>query len=228
MMKNIYKKMYSNLKNSGSLADSPRIKNMAAIINWLNIKNGNILDIGCHDGTFLSLVKNRNNNFYGIEASDWGARQARKKGIDVRQYFFDDQTKMPYEGEFFDVVVAGDIIEHIFNTDFFLDEISRVLKPDGKLLISTPNLASFGRRVMLFLGMSPIIEISPNEPDSVGHIRYFTFSSLRKLLEKNNFRVISSSSDCVNFSKVGRVRFSFLAKIFPGLGASIICLVKKL
>lgn len=227
MKKNIYKNLYNNQKNLGNLADSPRIRKMLAIIDRLNLENKNILDIGCYDGTFLSLIKNRNNNFFGLEASDWGFERARKREIDVRQYFFDDKIKLPFEDEFFDVVAAGEIIEHIYDTDFFLAEIYRTLKPGGKLLISTPNVASLGRRLMLFFGANPIIELSPNEPASSGHIRYFTFRTLRKLLKKHNFKTISSRSDCINFSRNGKIKSTFLAKLFPALGASIVYYAKK-
>jgi 2-polyprenyl-3-methyl-5-hydroxy-6-metoxy-1,4-benzoquinol methylase len=227
MKQNIYKNLYNEEKNSGNLERNPRIKIMLSILNRLNFEEKNILDIGCHDGTFLSLVKNKNNNFYGLEASDWGIEKLREKNIKFQQYFFDDKNKLPYADNFFDIVVAGEIIEHIYDTDFFLEEISRVLKPEGKLLISTPNVASFGRRLLLFCGINPVMELSPNEPDSVGHIRYFTFKTLRKLLKKNKFRVIVSKSDVVNFSKNGKARSVFLAEIFPKLGASIIFISKK-
>jgi len=227
MEKNIYKNFYSDEKNLGNLAESPRIQNMLKILNQLSLEKRNILDIGCYDGTFLSLVKKRNNNFFGLEASDWGVERSGQKGIEVTQYFFDDKTNMPYEDNIFDFIVAGEIIEHIYDTDYFLSEIMRILKPGGKILISTPNIASLGKRLFLLLGKNPIIELSPNEPDSSGHIRYFTFKSLRNLLKKNKFLVIDSKSDVVNFSKNGKVKSRFLANIFPKLGTSIICLARK-
>ncbi len=220
--------MYTDQKNSGNLIDSLRIKHMAGIINRLNPKESNILDIGCHDGTFLSLVKNRNNNFYGIEASDWGVEKSRKKGIEIQQFFFDDKAGLPYEDNFFDIVVAGEIIEHIFDTDLFLAEIRRVLKHGGKLLISTPNIASLGRRFLLLFGISPLVELSPNEHGSVGHIRYFTFKTLKKILEKHEFKILVSRSDCVNFSRNGKTKSSLLAWMFPKFGASIIFFAKNM
>lgn len=227
MEKNIYKSKYSDQKNLGNLAASPRIRIMVSLINKLAPEEKNILDIGCYDGTLLSLIKNRNNNFYGIEASDWGARKSKEKGIEVKQYFFDGENRLPYENNFFDIISAGEIIEHIYNTDFFLEEIERILKTGGKLLVSTPNIASLGRRLLLFWGFNPIIEVSPNEPESSGHIRYFTFQSLQRLLEKHNFKIVAGKSDCVNFSRNGKIKPVFLAKCFPTLGTSIIYYAKK-
>lgn len=227
MEKNIYKNLYSDEKKTGNLPESLRIKRMVKTIDRLNPHSRNILDIGCHDGTFLSLLKNRNNNFFGLDASDWAVAESRKKGIQVQQFYFDDETKLPFKDEFFDVIAAGEIIEHIYDTDFFLQEIRRVLKPKGKLLVSTPNIASLGRRLLLFFGISPLVELSPNEPTSVGHIRYFTFHTLKQLLEKHKFKIISSQSDCVNFLNSGKVRSALLAKVFPKLGASVIFFAEK-
>ena len=227
-MRNIYKDIYSNQKNLGDLASSPRLKIMLDIINDLRLAEKNILDIGCHDGTMLSHIKNRNNNFFGIEASVWAAQKAREKGIDVEEIFFDGASQLPYTDNFFDLVVAGEIIEHIFDTDFFLAEIRRILKPGGKLLISTPNIASLGRRLMLFAGLNPIIELSPNEPESSGHIRYFTFLTLKKLLEKHDFQAVLAKSDYINFSRDGKIKSEILAKIFLRLGTSVIILARKM
>ena len=228
MDNNIYKKLYSNEKNSGNLAESPRIKRMFKIIDHANFRGSCILDIGCHDGTFLSMIKNQDNTFFGLDASDWAVTEARKKGLEVYQYFFDDQTPLPFDDNSIDIIVAGEIIEHIYDTDFFLEEIGRTLKAGGKLLISTPNVASFGRRMQLLFGISPAIEISPNETGSVGHIRYFTFKTLKQLLVKHKFKILSEQSDCVNFSQHGKMRSTNLAQIFPTFGASVIMLVKKL
>lgn len=94
-MKNIYQKIYNDQKNLGDLTSSSRIRIMLAMINELNLQEKNILDIGCYDGTFLSMIKNRSNIFFGLEASDWGFEQSRKKGLDVRQYFLTAEANCP-------------------------------------------------------------------------------------------------------------------------------------
>lgn len=227
MEKNIYKNIYNDQKNLGDLEKNPRIKAMVDIFSRMRLESKNILDIGCYDGTLLSLIENRTNSFFGLEASDWAISESQKKGLNAQPFFFDDKTELPFEDGFFDFIIAGEIIEHIYNTDFFLEEIRRVLKPTGKLLISTPNIASLGRRLQLLIGTNPAIELSPNESESVGHIRYFTFETLEQLIKKNKFKIISSQSDCVNFSKNGKLKSLFLAKLYPKLGASAIFLVEK-
>lgn len=224
MRKNIYENLYDQEQKRFDLSSNPRIKIMLAMVNGLDLKSRRILDIGCYDGTFLSLIKNKSNKLYGIEASDYGFQEARRRGTIVEKFFIDDGVKFPYTDNFFDFVIAGEIIEHIYDTDFFLCEIKRILKKGGLILISTPNIASLGRRLLLLFGFNPIIEVSPNEPDSPGHIRYFTFKSLKGLLEKHNFRVIKGKSDVVNFCSNGRLKSTLIPKLLPSLGQSIIYL----
>ena len=219
--------MYDDDSKNVSLAKSRRVQIIAGLINQMNLQGKKIMDIGCYDGAQLELIKNRNNAFYGIEASDYGFNKCRDKGINVNNFFFDDKTPLPYENEMFNLVIAGEIIEHIYDTDFFLSEIRRVLNGNGSLLISTPNIASFGRRILLLLGKSPLIENSPNEEGSCGHIRYFTFETLKNILNKHGFEIVKSFSDETNFSASGKLRSYILARIFPSVGRSIIYLCKK-
>lgn len=209
------------------LTENPRIKVMVNIVNNLQLQNSKILDFGCLDGTFLSKLKNGTNEFYGLDASEYAVKQSTEKGIIMAQFFYDDVAPLPYEDNTFDLVILGEVIEHIYDTDYLLQELHRILKPTGKLLVSTPNLASLARRIALLLGINPIIELSPNEVDSAGHIRYFTFSTLHQLLKKNGFEPEFACSDVINFDSKGRFRTFMLPKLLPTFGASIINLSKN-
>jgi len=222
-MKDIYRNKYSNKYNM-DLEKNPRIKIMVKLINELKLKNKNILDIGCYDGTLLSQIKN--NNLFGIEASDWAVQKCQQKNINCQKFYWNDHDKIPFQDNFFDVIIAGEIIEHIFDTDFFLEEIKRILKPNSPLFVSTPNIASLGRRLMLLFGLNPFIETSASQENS-GHIRYFTFKSLERLFKKHGLKIIKSKSDLINFSNNKNVNSKCLAKIFPALGQSIIVLARK-
>ena len=224
-MKNIYKNLYD--KDVLQLSKNPRVKIMLDMINGLRLRNKKILDIGCYDGTLLSQIKNKKNLFHGIEANDYCVKQCKKKGIKVKNFFFDDKTSFPYVDNFFDLIIIGEIIEHVYDTDFFLRDIHRILSRNGRLILSTPNIASFGRRIMLLLGINPILETSPNEAKSSGHIRYFTFETITTLLNKNGFIIEEIKSDIVNLSSSGKTYSKFITKIFPKIGQSIIISAKK-
>lgn len=206
---------------------NPRIIEMLNLTKKLNLTDKKILDIGCHDGSFLNLLKKRTTKLYGLEASQAAVKVCLKNKISAKAYFFDDSTPMPYPDSSFDLIVAGEIIEHIYHTDLFLQEIHRLLKPHGHLLISTPNIASLGRRILLASGISPLLEDSLSKIGSAGHIRYFTFKSLDKLLSDNNFKAKVVKSDHINFDSSGKIKSKYLATLFPAFGQSIIGLYQK-
>jgi len=62
---------------------------------------------------------------------------------------------LPFENNYFDFVFAGEIIEHLFDSRFFLKEVHRVLKINGYLILSTPNLARIDDRLKFLLGKTP-------------------------------------------------------------------------
>lgn len=180
----------------------------------------NVLDLGCWDGSISEIIKNNNNNVSGIEIADKAIEKARKRGVAV----FDINLNSDWQAnikEKYDVVLAGEIIEHIFDTDKFLQNIYNSLTADGCLVLSTPNIASLGRRLLLLFGLNPMIEITARSNDA-GHVRYFTFYNLKKLLKENNFKIMHFTSDCINFDNRGFVKSRLLSYFFPRLGRSII------
>lgn len=161
-----------------------------------------ILDIGCGDGNFTVLIKKvcNANEVYGVEISETGVKMAEKKGIKAIKLNVDEED-LPFEDEYFDAVFAGEVIEHLYDPDHFLDEVYRVLKPNGLLVITTPNLASIHNRIALLLGYQPYsMSVSTryligylkysHDCSVVDHIRHFTLRSLEELLKKHGFKVI--------------------------------------
>lgn len=165
--------------------------------------SGNImLDIGCNDGYISGLLLEKGNTVYGVDIVPKNILTAKKRGIKAK-YCNIEKTGLPYKNDFFDVVLIGDVIEHVFETDAILDECYRVLKKNGKLILTTPNVASFGRRFMLLFGYNPFLEYSNliniygHLP--VGHIRYYTKKTLEKQLLYHKFRNIHIYGDSLNF-----------------------------
>ncbi len=191
-----------------------RLKIMASLVDH----DQKILDLGCGSGDFIKILKKQNINVEGLEISKKVAKIGQKKGLTIK--IADLNKVFPYKDNSFDTVTAGELIEHIYDTDFFLEEIRRILKNNGNLIISTPNLATLGRRLMLLFGINPLIETSLT--NSAGHIRYFTKKSLVELLNRHKFKIIFFCSDTVNFDNQGKIQSKMLAKIFPTLGARII------
>lgn len=137
-----------------------------------------------------------------------------------------ETDKWSVKKNYFDVVIAGEIIEHLLDTDKFLDNICRVLKPKGHLVLTTPNAASLGRRFLLLTGKNPYLETSFH-PLRGGHIRYFVKESLFILLKQHKFKVEYFTSDTVIFNYNQSLYSTKLAKLIPTIGKSLIVKAKK-
>ena len=168
------------------------------------MKGARVLDVGCGDGTMLCEVarKVEGGRLFGVDISELAAREAAGKGVPVA--VADAEGGLPFKDGSFDLVICSEVLEHLFSPERALDEIRRVLKPTGRLIVSVPNMGYIRKRILLLLGRSPL------EPEYPAHIRFWTLQSFRALLERRGFSV----------EKVlGRPnrRFKGLAKIFPSL-----------
>ena len=116
---------------------------------------GALLDVGCDDGasTLRFSAAAGASSTHGIEIVEERARLAAQRGVAVRTS--DLNARFPFDDEVFDVVVSNQVIEHIVDTDAFVSEIRRVLKPGGYAVTSTENLASWHNIASLVLGWQP-------------------------------------------------------------------------
>ena len=114
------------------------------------------LDLGCANGDWTRRVSEhiRAGELHGVEMVDRFAEQARGRGIDVVQADLSEPLGA-YGDESFDVIHSNQVIEHLRGTDTFMQEIHRLLKPDGYALISTNNLASWHNILSLVMGWQP-------------------------------------------------------------------------
>ena len=184
----------------------------------LNVEK--LLDIGCGNGEFSLILKQAFGvqEVYGIEIAAQAAEIARNKGINVVCTNL-NEADIPFDNDAFDMVFAGEIIEHLFSPDHFLDEIYRVLRPGGCCIITTPNLASWHCRLCLLLGRQPycmpvsskyrgagtflsrtrtMCPVDVRYIDSSGgggltHIQFFTSRALKDLLKAHGFQIMRVS-----------------------------------
>ena len=153
-----------------------------------------VLDVGCNDGYIGEILLKNNNDVYGIDVVKKKLLIAQKRGLKVKDCDI-EREQFLYPNSYFDVVILGDLIEHVFDTDELLKKCKKVLKKGGKLIVITPNIASLGRRIMLLFGINPFIEYSLELPPNkgypaVGHVRYYTSKTLRLQLLHNGFKDI--------------------------------------
>jgi SAM-dependent methyltransferase len=131
-------------------------ENRQVILQTLEPRPGGVLlDLGCADGAVTELIAGGAGveRIVGVELIDHLADAARERGIEV--HGADLNGRLPFEDASFDVIHSNQVIEHLWNTDNFLREIRRLLKPDGYAVVSTNNLASWHNIVSLVMGWQP-------------------------------------------------------------------------
>lgn len=149
-----------------------------------NKKEARILDVGCGAGDLLLMLKEAGfKNVQGLDYSVEAKKFAEKRGIKVTLCDLEKETP-PFKDQF-DVVICGDILEHIFEPAFFLEKAKKFLKKEGWLLLSVPNAGWYLNGILLtffprFLRLSPAFGVWT-------HVNQFTFYNLKKLLQDSGF-----------------------------------------
>jgi SAM-dependent methyltransferase len=135
-----------------------------------------VLDVGCATGALPAFLSERGWHVTGVEISP-GAEYARnERKLDVRNLPL-EENKFPKDS--FDVVLASHLIEHLNDPHSFLAEIRRVMKKNGRLYITTPNISGFQGRLYGHLWRSAIFD----------HLYLFSARTLKMLLNITGFKI---------------------------------------
>lgn len=99
-----------------------------------------VLDVGCGDGGECFVVKTirKTTDVFGIDISQTAIDKARRIYGSVGTFKLGSATEIPYPDDFFDLVICGEVLEHLEDPEKAIKELLRVVKKGGRLLISTP------------------------------------------------------------------------------------------
>ena len=164
-------------------------------------KKPRILDVGSGDGILISRIAKKLNakDISCVELEEDCVKKLKSFGYNVES--FDLNNKFPYKDSSFDYIIANQIIEHLYFTDKFMEEIKRVLRPSGTLILSTTNLASLHSRILLLFGFMPnclhpsryivgtFVKKKGNNP-LYGHKSVFTGKALKEFTKAHGFSVL--------------------------------------
>ena len=133
---------------------------------------------------------------------------------------------LPFEKECFDVVTLLAVIEHFASSPGkLLKEIHRVLKPNGKFILDTPNAASAIKRlVFLIRGVPPYPSIEDfffSESPFTGHNREYTLHDLQKVLSLSGFEMLSAELFNLRGLSSYNVKTAFIQGIIPAMVKSL-------
>ncbi len=144
-----------------------------------------VLDLGCYVGDVVHEISQLGFAGYGVDVAEENVVKALKKYPHCTFAVADlDKDTIPFDNSHFDIIWAGDIIEHVHNTINLFSELNRVLKNDGSLVCSTPYHGVLKMIAISFVDLKR--HFHPEHP----HVRFYTNKSLRMILQKYGFAVV--------------------------------------
>lgn len=149
------------------------------------VKEAFSLDAGCGSGSFIRNFSNT----VGLDADINKVRYLKRaKGLNNR-IMLGTITSMPFENETFEQIMCSEVIEHVPKSDKIFKEFRRVLKPGGRLVLTTPD---YGRPIWPFFEW--IYRKAIPHGYAAQHISHYGDDELRQLLNDNNFEIIERKS----------------------------------
>jgi len=138
-----------------------------------------VLDLGCGAGRFLTALRDAGAQPVGVEIAEAAAQRARATGVEVR--LVEPDGSLPFAHGEFDLVWCSEVLEHIPDVAATLNEVRRVLKRGGRLLLTVPY---HGRLQAAAVALTRF----DTHFDPLGqHVRFFTRTSLAGTLEATGF-----------------------------------------
>jgi len=132
-----------------------------------------VLDLGCRDGSLTGAYAS-GNEIVGVDADREALAAAAKLGIET--HWADLDESLAFGEATFDVVVAGELLEHLRDPDRLVGDVRRVLRPGGTFVASVPNAYRLKNRLRFLLGREP--------EDDPTHLQMFSPGDVRKLLRE--------------------------------------------
>jgi 2-polyprenyl-3-methyl-5-hydroxy-6-metoxy-1,4-benzoquinol methylase len=159
-----------------------------------------VLDMGCGNGSFLSLYRDRGWNLFGTDFSPTGIEIARNNYPDIKFILGDSQTSaddLLNQVGSVDLIISTEVIEHLYNPKAFLRTAYEVLKPGGVMVVTTPY---HGYLKNLLLAVTGQMDQHFTVLWDHGHIKFWSVQTLRKALADTGF-------ECVGFKGAGRLPY---------------------
>jgi len=165
----------------------PKNKSYQKILTYIQRKKPNsstLLDIGCSNGNFLMMSKESGYVVEGVELNESTAHVAISRGLQVHIGRLSEINKKFY----YDIIHLGDLIEHVREPRLLIEQITQVLKIDGLLIITTPNMNCFWarttRKISKLLGIDWSLATPPY------HLYQFSDNNLDMLLGEYDYAVV--------------------------------------
>jgi 2-polyprenyl-3-methyl-5-hydroxy-6-metoxy-1,4-benzoquinol methylase len=147
-----------------------------------------ILDVGCGGGHFAVELARAGAEVVGLDIAEEALRRARKLDPDLDLRVIEEGAPWPVEDSSFDVVWAGEVMEHVADTSVWLSEARRSLRPGGRLLVSTPD---HGPLTLLEVAISRDAFAARFDPLGE-HLRFYSRATLSRLIREFGFQEVQT------------------------------------
>jgi methionine biosynthesis protein MetW len=184
-----------------------------AILNCIP-NNSEILDLGCGDGNVSQLYLQKG-KVTGVDISETALKISQKRGIKTVNHNL-NELPLPFRKESFDVIILTDVLEHLFDPYKMIIECKRIVKKNGKIIITVPNFARVGNRIRMIYGDPIDLLHFDKYGDDVEHFHWFTIPKIIFFVEKAGF-------ENYRFVPTGLKNGNFIYGLFglPNLGSFI-------
>jgi len=185
------------------------------LLDWVG-KGKRVLEVGCSTGYMSRLMVERDCVVTGIEVDAQAAEMAGRHCNEV--YVMDlnsDDWVQGLRERAFDVVLLGDVLEHLVDPLSALRRMEEVLGSDGSLVVSLPNVVHWATRFKILMGQ---FDYQPLGTLDHTHLRFFTLKTARELIESVGYRIIRfHPAFGGRISAHVRPMWQVLARSMPGL-----------
>ncbi|MBN1883553.1 MAG: class I SAM-dependent methyltransferase [Deltaproteobacteria bacterium] len=157
-----------------------------ALVKYVPSSVETIVDYGCGAGQYIRAMKKINEKgiYIGIDISQKALDLAASHLTDVQLLQVDDGARIPLENDSVDFIVASEVLEHVYHVSKTLNELWRILKPDGKMWLSVPFHGIIKNLLIALMNFDE--HYDPLGP----HIRFFTKKTLFDVVTDSGFEII--------------------------------------
>lgn len=211
--------MPSTGRPSSGYARNHRPQGTHEVILKLVPAESRVLDVGCATGYLGEALSDRGCLVWGLDRDAEAVGRARPHYQDVCVLDLDEAERLPWPERSFDVIIAGDVLEHLRDPDRALSMLARYVRPGGKAVVSLPNIAHLSVRLPLLVGRFRYRDTGILDRT---HLHLFTYKTACDLVESSGFRVDGLLSGSDRFGALLN-RYLLLGRLLRGaLAYSII------
>jgi len=175
-------------------------------------RKGVLLEIGAASGNTLVYAKDNNyaTSIYGIELCNLNDSNQHNSIIDGFFIGNIEEIEFPFKDRVFDIIIIGDVLEHLVSPDKVLLMLKKYLKKNGQLIVSLPNFRHYS--ILKKIIFNKTFEYEDSGILDKTHLRFFCKKDMVKLFEKNGYKVSLLKSGIEN----DREKIKFFNKITLG------------